>query len=499
MVSSTNDAATEDDSLATVAMQAQDVIERLRYDYRFFLSFYLGDLMEVPSPDFHITLFSRMVSLDVNQSAYAVPRGYAKTTIARAACDHIFLFSDIRNIFYVSNTLAGAVPSVRAIVAFFKSENFERVFGRVEFSIEQDGKGIYAFRLPNGKECYLQAVGAEQQVRGTNIGGRRIELAIVDDLENRKDNLNDELYKSLKSWFYSDFKKALDRKHGKIIQIGNIVAPNSLVYEHCQSPYWYSMHFSAIKSDGTPLWGDMWSLEDLARDFKEYQEMGQTAQWFGEMMNIIVPESSALISASEIMYRPRPPIGTIEYGFITVDPAISENQKTAHGCAVAVHGFFDNKWQIVDYFLNIGVDPIRLYGEIYRLASLWGVSYVGIENEGYQASLKYVFEYMQRREDMVHRMHFIQMPTGKKHKYTRIATWVGYLKKHDYCLTTGDITSTNQLVLYDPTSNKNKDDLIDVEAYGVYMINNYLSDIVADSQNAKLATSYSQTLEMDAL
>ena len=258
------------------------------------------------------------------------------------------------------------------------------------------------------------------------------------------------------------------------------------------------MHFSAIKSDGTPLWEDMWSLEALIADFKEYQQMGQTSQWFGEMMNIIVPESAALINANEIVYRPKPAIGQIAYGFITVDPAISENQKTAHGCAVAVHGFYDNKWQIVDYFLNIGVDPIRLYGEIYRLASLWGVTYVGIENEGYQASLKYVFEYMQKREDCIHKMTFVQMPTGKKHKYTRIATWAGYLKRGEYTLTTGDIVSTNQLVMYDPTSNRNTDDLIDVEAYGVYMINNYLSAIVASAQTThSLLSNLSQVIEMD--
>lgn len=487
-----------DEPIEQVAVNAQDMIERLRYDYRLFLALYLGDLMEMPSPEFHITLFSRMVSLEVPKSVYAIPRGFAKTTVARAVCDHIFIYSDICNVFYVSNTLAGAVPSVRAIAKFLKSANFEAIYGHVEFTIEQDGKGIYAFRMPNGKECYLQAVGANQQVRGTNIGGRRIELAIVDDLENRKDNLNDELYKSLKAWFYSDFIKALDRKHGKVIQIGNIVAHNSLVYEHCQSPYWHSMHFSAIKSDGTPLWEDMWSLEALIADFKEYQQMGQTSQWFGEMMNIIVPESAALINANEIVYRPKPAIGQIAYGFITVDPAISENQKTAHGCAVAVHGFYDNKWQIVDYFLNIGVDPIRLYGEIYRLASLWGVTYVGIENEGYQASLKYVFEYMQKREDCIHKMTFVQMPTGKKHKYTRIATWAGYLKRGEYTLTTGDIVSTNQLVMYDPTSNRNTDDLIDVEAYGVYMINNYLSAIVASAQTThSLLSNLSQVIEMD--
>lgn len=481
-----------------IAIQSDQIKERLKYDYRFFIAFFMGDMLELPSPDFHITIFSRMVSLKVKQSVYAVPRGYAKTTIARLAATHILIFSDIKNIFYVSHSLAGAVPSVRAIVRYLKSENFESVFGKVVFNIEQDGKGIYSFILPNGKECYLQAIGSEQQVRGTNIGGRRIELAIVDDVEDRKDNKNDEIYKSLKTWFYSDLKKALDKRVGKIIQIGNIVAKNSLVYEHCQSKHWFSMHFSAIKSDGQPLWPELWSLKDLADDFREYQEMGQTSNWFGEMMNIIIPDSATLIGANEITFRPRPVPGMIDYGFITIDPAISSNDKHAHNCAIAVHGYVNDKWQIIDYFSEIGVDPVRLFRETYRLATYWGITYVGIENEGYQASLKYVFEYMQKREDVLFKLRYVQIPTGKKHKYTRIATWVGYLKRGDYTLSTGDIRTVNQLMVYDPTSKNNSDDLIDVEAYGVYMINNYLADIVAASNTNRLNT-LNGVIEMDVI
>ena len=175
-----------------------------------------------------------------------------------------------------------------------------------------------------------------------------------------------------------------------------------------------------------------------------------------------------------------------------------DNDKHAHNCAIAVHGYVNDKWQIIDYFSEIGVDPVRLFRETYRLATYWGITYVGIENEGYQASLKYVFEYMQKREDVLFRLRYVQIPTGKKHKYTRIATWVGYLKRGDYTLSTGDIRTVNQLMAYDPTSKNNSDDLIDVEAYGVYMINNYLADIVAASNTNRLNT-LNGVIEMDVI
>ena len=467
-----------DDSTIDAQINVSELAERARVDYRLFIALIMGELLTMVTPEFHLVVFARMVALDVPQSVFAIPRGFAKTTIARIAVVYILTFTKIRNIFYFSNTLDLSIPSVNAIVKFLKSPNYRKIFGEVHFTVEQEGKGYYQFIMPNGKECTLRARGANQQVRGANFDNVRIELAICDDLEDREDNNNDALYKKLKQWFYGDLKKALDKRFGKIIMIGNIVSRNSMVAENCESPNWYSMRYSAIKSNGEPLWAELWSKEALRRDYEEYASQGLTSLWFGEMMNVIMPEGSQLISANEILYRDRPSAGQLECGFITIDPAISENQETAHKCVIAVHGYFDDKWQIIDHYSAIATDPIKLYDHTLRLANLWGINAVGIESEAYQASIKYVFEYIQRRNDMEAKLQIFQMPTGKKSKYTRIASWVGYLKSHDYCLTKGDIQTATQLFKYDSTRKQNDDDLIDAEAYGVYMINNHLSTIM---------------------
>ena len=467
-----------------VQTSASEARLRAQYDYRFFIALLMGDALTMPTPDFHLEVFSRMVSLTVPQSVYALPRGFAKTTIARLAVCYILTFTDVKNIFYFSHSLDLAIPSVNAIVRFLKSPNYANVFGKPSFLVEQLGKGSYRFIMPSGKVCNLRARGANQQIRGTNVDNVRVELAILDDIEDREENNNPQIYASLKKWFYGDMKKALDHRKGKIIQIGNIVSANSLVAEHCDSPYWFSMRYSAIKSDGTPLWPELWSLSDLVKDYEEYASQGLTAAWFGEMMNIILPEGSQLISVNEILFRERPEPGQLACGFITVDPAISSDPKSAHKTAIAVHGFWDNCWQIVDHYCAIGLDPIKLYDIVLSLANRWGVSVVGIESEAYQASIKYVFEYIERREGMASRLKVIQMPTQKRAKYARIATWVGYLKRHEYCLTRGDINTTNQLLAYDSSKANNSDDLIDTESYGVYMITKHLSTITASTRFA---------------
>lgn len=465
-----------------VQIDANEVRERLRYDYKFFIALLMGDSLTVPVPDFHLELFARMASLDVAQSAYAVPRGFAKTTVVKMVVVHILTYTDIRNIFYFSHTLDLAIPSVNDIVKFMKSDNYRKIYGEIQWLVEQEGKGAYKFVMPNGKVCHLRARGANQQVRGTNVDNVRIELAICDDIEDREDNANDAIYKKLKQWFYQDLKKALDRKRGRIIQIGNIVSRNSLVAEHCDSPNWYSIRYSAIKANGEPLWGDMWSVAQLKADFEEYAAQGLTSEWFGEMMNIIIPEGSQLISTSEIQFRDAALPGQLVAGFITIDPAISDNVATAHKCSLAVHGFVDDKWQIVDHWSAIATDPIKLYDIALSYATRWGIRVIGIESEAYQASIKYVFEYIEKRNEMASRLIIKQMPTQKRSKYARIASWVGYLRKGEYTLTKGDIETVNELLAYDSSKKTNKDDLIDAESYGVYMIESHLSEIMASMQ-----------------
>lgn len=486
---------TLEDAVVSVNASHFDLYERAKHDYGFYIGIMLADKLTTPVPDFHIQIFGMLVDLNVKRGVSAVPRGHAKTTMAKLGCHYLYVYTDVTTIYYISSTLEHAAKSCLDIKNFLLSPNSEALYGKVRFLVEQDQKGVWKFVLENGKVCYLRALGANQQVRGANVENTRIQVAIVDDLEDRKDNKNNNIYAELKEWFYTDFIKALDKKFNKVFQIGNIVGANSLVYEHVKSPRWSSILYSAIKPDGTSLWEAVFPLKEIIDDYDNYAEMGLTAQWFGEMMNIYMPTDSTLILPRDITYLPRPEANGYQLGFITVDPAISDNLQTAHKTAVAVHLLVGQTWQIADYVVRQAIDPIELYYIIHRLAARWGLTVVGIESEGYQAALKYVFDYLQNMQGD-NLLEFVQMPTGKKHKYARIAAWVGYLKRGEYALTKGDVTSTTQLTNYDPTSKKNDDDLIDVEAYGVYMITTQLALITAASEAPTLAVSSTPIIQL---
>ena len=456
-----------------VQMNTAAIKQSLEYDEEFFIHFFLGDELTFPVPKFHKDIFHTMTNATIKKFCCAVPRDHAKTTLAKLAVVYHFLFSPYRFIVYISNTFAIAAPACEDIVAFIESENFQAVFGSIEWLTRRPGDGIYKFKI-GSKVCILRALGAGQQVRGINVDNQRPQLAVIDDLEDNDNIATEALFLKLKKWVYGPFRKCLDKFDNKMIWLGNMISNRCMLKENCESDFWYSMRYGALLSTGEALWPDAWPLDKLKADFAEYVQAGMSEVWFAEMMNLPLVGGRGLIRPDEIEYRPKVFPGDLEYGFITIDPAISD-KTWAHKTAVVVHGFIDEKWQVVDYTFDTGIDPIRLFNITIELASMWGIHVVGIESVAYQASLQPVFAYFAAEQGMEF-MEFVKVPAVMQ-KTQRIAGWCAMLKAKQYTLTEGEYAATDQLLNYDPSKRENDDDLIDACAHGPHMIERHMHTI----------------------
>ena len=461
-----------------VQINREHVEAALEHDPEFFIQFFIGEDIDLPVPKFHKDVFLLMTMIDWLYFVCAIPRDHAKTTLARLACVWYFLFSHVRFIVYISSSHEMAVPSVNAIMDFMQSPNFVEIFGMPEFEVKQDGKGYYKFKL-RGKTCILKAFGAGQHVRGLNIDGVRPQLAVCDDFEDNKNIATEQLFLNLKRWFYGPFKKALDKRWHKIIQLGNMISPKSLLYLHCKSRFWHSRLYGCLLSNGKPLWEDVWTIEKLKQDFQQYQEMGTVDIWFAEMMNLPIMGSKGLIQAHEIYYQPEVMPGDANYGFMTIDLAISE-QSWAHKTVPCIHMFTGTHWQIVHYEMLTGIDPITLFWHILPLMQEWGIRYCGIESVAFQASLKFVFADL-CLQNALEGFEFVDTP-ARAGKTERLATWAGLIKNREYSLTEGDFVMSQQLLTYDPTKKNNDDDAIDSAAHGVTMKSEFIYDIITEQE-----------------
>lgn len=468
--------------LDMVQMNVSEVRYALENDEEFFIQFFLGDELTLPVPPFHIEMLHLMTSTAVRLCAFAIPRDHAKTTLAKLSCVKYWLFSPFQFIIYLTNVSATAVAACKDIIEFIESENFRAIYGVAEFETKQEGNGFYRFtlNLPDKtggftqKKCILRALGAGQSVRGVNIGHRRPQLAIVDDLEDIENIATEDLYIKLKRWFYGTFRKCLDKFDHKIIHIGNMIANRCMLKEHCESEYWFSRRYGCLLADGTPLWPDAWPVEKLKLDFNEYLKAGMIDVWFTEMMNLPIGAGRGLIRATDINYIPCPAPADIQYGFITIDLAISR-ESWAHKTVVAVHGWTGEEWCICEVDGGVGIDPIRLFDIVMELAFKWRVTLIGIENVAYQASLQYVFPYLAMVKN-IEGITFVELRAIMK-KTQRLVGWCAMLRDKQYAIPEGDFVITEQLLAYDPKLKENDDDYIDACAHGPQMIDNYMAEI----------------------
>lgn len=473
-----------------VSIKLSEIYEALFRSFEVFIDFFLHDDMTFTVPEFHKRIWAMMTGLDVKRVAIAVPRGHAKTTLAKLAVVWYFLFTRVKFIVYVCYTADLSEKAVNDIMTFMQSKNFVKLFGAPEFSTEKWGTGEFVFWINTPffgrKLCILKARGANSRIRGINIMNQRPEMAIVDDLEDADDLDDDKIASKTRRWFFGTFIKALDRRVAKVIYIGNLLSSDCLLHRLTRSKYWTSMVLGALLKDGTSLWPDMWPIDKLIEDYQEYVENGLSSLWFAEMMNLIIAGENALIRAEEIRYGEPVPPERIRCGFITIDPATGEGDDDT---AIAVHMLIDDTMgnlipQTVDYRLG-KISELDTVLVTFELCRYWGVTVIGIESVAYQRALATLFELMKIQHGLPE-LEIIKLYPGAVSKVLRLRAWCALNKAGGWLLTLNEVHATTQLLSFDVTKDKNVDDLIDAIAMGPEMLKSYGSVILAQQYKATI-------------
>lgn len=460
-----------------VKVSREEILHALEHDRETFIAWAMGELLEFPVPEFHIQVFNRMLWKEVDRLVLALPRGHAKTTLAKLAVVWHVLFSPNKFYLYVSNTHTIARDAVKDIVAFMETDNFKTLFGDLQWKVKQDQIGFYHFVFRD-RVYTIRALGANQQVRGLNVNNTRPDFVIVDDLEDEQNSNSDEQQANLRRWVFGPLFKAVNAARNKIVWIGNMISKKGLLNFFCESSYWHSMVMGALLENGQPLWPDLWPISKLRQDFQFHQQSNMLSKWFAEMMNMPVAAEGGLMDIDKIDYLERP-LGRdgISYGFITIDPAQGKTG-WANKAAIVVHGWVHNRWMPVDWVHERGLDPVQIFMETINLAMKWGVRIIGIEAAAMQAGMASTFNYLA----VLHEVQFLEFyPViigNQDSKTVRLKSWTGLLASKEYALPLGDTEITSQIMNYDAKAKHNEDDLIDGCALGVKMIGEFLPKIM---------------------
>lgn len=455
-----------------------EIISRLKDDGEFFIEFFLNEELTMPVPYFHSQeLWPLLTSTAMSRVLLAIPRGHAKTTLAKLAVVWYFLFTNHRFGVYVSNTNTIATNACKDIIAYLKSPNFVRVYGNIKITKESETNSIWEFDipLPNGriKHCILRAIGANQQIRGLNIDNQRPDIAIVDDLEDLENTGSDLLQKKLDRWVYGPFIKALTRK-AKIIWLGNMLQKTSLLARLSTDPKWNPVVFGALVKDSQsgvlrPLWEDLWPVEDLLADFEEYQKLGLTESWMCEMMNMPGHLENGF-TLDQFNFAEVPGPDELLATWLTLDPAFGESANTDDS-AIVVHGLpTDGPAMVLDYEYGKMRDE-EMFESMLRMAFKWNAWVWGIESVAAQKVLLSFFRVLLLTKQIHRPVEMIPLMAGRGDpKVARISAWVALMAAKEYAVPSGATDIVTQALGYDMRKSNNRDDLIDSCAYGPQLL-----------------------------
>lgn len=485
---------------------AASIKTMLRLDAEFFMDFFIHQELVNPVPEFHKEIWGLLTDAGKERILLAIPRGHNKTTLAKLNIVWHFLFTRHRFCVYLSNTNNIAKNAVKDVLAYMQSDNFRAVFGDIDIFKSSETDSLWQFRLPMGngqwKTCIIRAVGAGQQVRGLNIDNQRPDLAVIDDVEDLENTDSETLQAKLDRWMFGPFLKALAKNRRKVIWLGNMLKKTSLLARLSRNPAWNPVVFGSLVQNTqtdelSPLWPDLWTVEELKADFIEHKNLGLVESWMCEMMNMPGHGENGF-TEDQMFFQPGVTPDALECSWITIDPAFGENSHNDK-TAIVVHGIPEATGipQVLAYYHG-KCDEVTMYENALQLAQYWNAWLWGIEAVAAQKVLITLFTLLSQNK-MIEGIEFVPLMAGKGDpKVARIKAFVALMATENYALSEGDVESVNQYMEYNMKKKSNKDDLIDAIAYGPQLMDNYLS-VIRELFNGgalnQIAAKYSTEVE----
>lgn len=190
--------------------------------------------------------------------------------------------------------------------------------------------------LTNGT-C-IQSKGAGASMRGTRYRQYRPDLIVLDDV--MKDDsiesftLRNKIHRWLKRVVFNLGKKSFIIWVNTIFHNDDPISRLCRELEHSDLDRWIAVRLACLRPDGTPLWSEYWTAEDLAEKKKT---LGFSA-FSTEYMNEPVSDEERIIHPEWLdshRYSTLPPANELRY-FCGVDPATGKHDRTAM-CPIAVH------------------------------------------------------------------------------------------------------------------------------------------------------------------
>lgn len=467
-----------------VVVTRESLINAMRTDCVTSLAFYIGGALTLEVPELHKEIWAELVRMvqvvnldqwvEHMQKLFCVPRGFAKTTVVKVAITLFLRYSRLSFCLYASRTTPMATNACRDVFNWFTGDNDQYLHGKadVEKSNETDGLWILTIGTPDfgRKRIILKSLGSDKQVRGTNVESRRPDLLIIDDVEDNDTANTAESQSKLDVWLMGNLLKAAARRSVRII-LGNMINSRTMLYRFSKDPEWNPTVYGAIVRDKATgllksLWPELYSLESLLKEYKDYRSKAVGHVWVYEMMNMTA-DTVFRTELQNAIRIPRPNPDQLKSGIITIDPAFGQkgwNDETALVVHAKVNGM------VIPHAIESRKGrwtEDQMLDNLIELSQYWGICTWGIESVAAQKLLIPLFNLMLAvRQWPKGLIQMVPLPSGNVAKSSRILSSAKAVGAGSYGIVEEEEELFQQLEAYDPES-KAHEDLPDSFAYGI--------------------------------
>ena len=339
-------------------------------------------------------------------------RGLAKTTVL---AEYLFLyiavygeisgFGKIELAIYVSDSIENGVKNMRRNLEF-RYENSEFLRRYIPYTRFTDVR--WEFKNTSGSSLIVKGYGAKTGVRGAKELGRRIDLAVLDDLVSDEDARSATVIASIESTVNKAVNFALHPTRSKTIWSGTPFNSRDPLYKAVESGAWHVSvfpvceQFPVAEEDFKGAWPDRFNYAYVKEQYEFSKRQGRVSDFNQELMLRIMSDDDRVIQDSDIVWYKRSNVlnnkGMFNF-YITTDFATSE-KASADFSTIFVWAYnADGDWLWVDGICKRQLMNANI-NDLFRLAQKYNPQSVGIEVTGQQGGfIPWIQEQMMRRNN----------------------------------------------------------------------------------------------------
>lgn len=393
------------------------------------------------------------------KSVIAAPRGLGKTsTMLYGLASRHILFESKKFIIYLSNSADNAMLQTDSLKHELLSNPLVRQFfgsiktKRVEMEYEEQfSKKAW---VTTGGTLVLPR-GAGQQIRGLLYHGRRPDLIIIDDLEDKEEITNEKLRKKNKEWFFSDVMKCISRydKNYEFIYIDTLKHEDALLQDLLDADDWSSLCQSVCDDDYNTYASQFMTTEEIKTEVEQHKKDGVLDIFYREMRNIPVATETATFKQEYFKYYTEGIKQLVAYpdrednkktettniedllNIVIVDPAKEPQLHNADTAIVGIGIDRSTKKIFVRDIVSGKLYPDQMYKEAFQMVFRLKAMVLAVEVTSLHQFISQPFENEMRVQNVFAQYHELKATASKEERIGHLAPYYrqGYVYHNKSC------------------------------------------------------------------